>query len=436
MSSPAPSPPPSDRALGIAFYWTRSPGAPGRIKRSAQDFEVSEISAYPTPDPAGPQTILRVESENWEQHELAEAIARRLRLAPHALQWAGTKDRRAVSTRLFSYLGPPPDGDLGLPRVRLLEAYRAREGLSLGHHYGNTFAIRVETDDAPADALPQYLEVREEIERKGGFPNLFGPQRFGEVRPITHEVGRALVRGDAGRAVEIYLVENEAASSTPGAQARRAYADHRDPARALREFPPAYRFERALLERLARGDPADRALRALSRELRLLFVHAYQSLLFNRWVSRRVARGLPLDRPVEGDHLLRVGRDGTLVSHPGVPVGPDNLGEATRWVDQGGARLAGPLLGYATPPSLGVPGEILEEILREEGVTRESFRVFPAPEVASAGAFRPVLVPSPAIALQAVEGGIRFGFSLPKGAYATVLLREFLKPREPACQST
>ncbi|MHB1435554.1 MAG: tRNA pseudouridine(13) synthase TruD [Thermoplasmata archaeon] len=435
MSAPGPSPSRADRAIGIDFYWTRSPGAPGRLKLSAQDFEVSEISAYPTPDPAGPQTILRIESENWEQHELAEAIARRLRLPPHALQWAGTKDRRAVSTRLFSYLGPPPEGDLGLPRVRLIEAYRAREGLSLGHHYGNSFSIRIETAGPPGEAISRYAEVRAELEALGGFPNLFGPQRFGEVRPITHEVGRALVRGDGDRAVEIYLVDSDPTSSTPGSAARRAYAEHRDPARALREFPPAYRFERTLLERLARGYPADRALRGLSRELRLLFIHAYQSLLFNGWVSGRIARGLSLDRPVEGDYLLRVGRDGTLVSHPGIPVGPDNLAEATRWVQEGGARLAGPLVGYATPPSRGVPGEILEEILGREGVTRESFRVFPAPEVASAGAFRPVLVPTPAIALQEVEAGVRFGFSLPKGAYATVLLREFLKSPDPAFPS-
>ncbi|EQD57484.1 tRNA pseudouridine synthase D, partial [mine drainage metagenome] len=202
----------------------------------------------------------RIESENWEQHELAEAIARRLRLAPHALSWAGTKDRRAVSIRLFSYLGRPPEEDLGLPRVRLIEAYRAREGLSLGHHYGNTFAIRVDTEAPPGEALARYADVRAELEQLGGFPNLFGPQRFGEVRPITHEVGRALVHGDCERAVEIYLMENDAESSTPGSVARRAYAEHRDPARALREFPPAYRFERILLERLARGYPADRAL--------------------------------------------------------------------------------------------------------------------------------------------------------------------------------
>ncbi|EQD55600.1 tRNA pseudouridine synthase D, partial [mine drainage metagenome] len=122
-------------------------------------------------------------------------------------------------------------------------------------------------------------------------------------------------------------------------------------------------------------------------------------------------------------------------SHPGVPVGPDNLAEARRWVEEGGARVAGPLVGYATPPSRGVPGEILEKILGREGVTRESFRVFSAPEVASAGAFRPVLVPAPSISLEEAAAGVRFGFSLPKGAYATVLLREFLKVPDPAFPS-
>jgi tRNA pseudouridine13 synthase len=428
MTETPPAIPPSDREIGIDFYGTRAPGAPGRVKITPQDFRVSEISAYPTPDPTGDRTVIEIESENWEQHELAEAIARRWGLSPHALEWAGTKDRRAVSVRLFSYLGAPPTQELGLPRVRLVQAYRSRQGLSLGHHYGNRFAIRIETLGDVETSLRRYEEVRAELRELGGFANLFGPQRFGEVRPITHEVGRALVQGDSHRAVEIYLCDTTHGPDSIGQAARRAYAEHRDAARALREFPPSFGFERALLERLARGQSPDRALKALSRELRMLFVHAYQSLLFNRWVSRRVARGIPLDRPIVGDTLLRVGRDGTLVSRPGIPVGSDNLEEANRWVADRGAVLAGPLVGYETPESRGLPGEILESILAEEGVTREAFRLYAHPEVASAGAFRPVRVPMPSLALAPVDGGVLFEFSLPKGAYATILLREFLKP--------
>ena len=55
----------------------------------------------------GLYTVAHVESRNWEQHELGAAIARRLGLSAHSIQWAGTKDRRAVAERLFSYKGLP-----------------------------------------------------------------------------------------------------------------------------------------------------------------------------------------------------------------------------------------------------------------------------------------------------------------------------------------
>ncbi|HEV2230642.1 MAG TPA: tRNA pseudouridine(13) synthase TruD, partial [Thermoplasmata archaeon] len=73
----------------MGFYATTTPPLPGRIKGSADDFEVREISSYPVPDPDGPFTVLSVRSSGWEQHELAERIAARLGLAPHALSWAG-----------------------------------------------------------------------------------------------------------------------------------------------------------------------------------------------------------------------------------------------------------------------------------------------------------------------------------------------------------
>ncbi|MCI4328543.1 MAG: tRNA pseudouridine(13) synthase TruD, partial [Thermoplasmata archaeon] len=90
--------------------------------------------------------------------------------------------------------------------------------------------------------------------------------------PVTHDVGRWLVRGDVAAAVETYLTALPDGPTGPGADARRSYVEHHDAARALREFPPHFRFERQLLDHLARGNPPERALRALSRELRMLFV--------------------------------------------------------------------------------------------------------------------------------------------------------------------
>jgi tRNA pseudouridine13 synthase len=413
----------------MEFYASAAPGVPARLKSSPEAFAVTEISSYPLPDPDGAFTVLRVRSRDWEQHELAAALGRALHLPPHAVRWAGTKDRRAVAERLLSYRGPLPPPELALPRVEILEAYRARDGLVLGHHYGNAFSIRLDAPlRPPAEAAIAYAQVREQLHAFGGFPNFFGPQRFGEVRPVTAEVGRCLVRGDTAAAVETYLTAPPPSGEPgPGDAARARYRDHHDPARALREFPPEYRFERALLDRLARGRSPERALHGLARELRLLFVHAYQSLLFNRWLSRRHAIGLSLVRPVEGDRLLRLERDGTVRAPDAVPVGPDNRPECEELVARGRALVAGPLVGYDTPIDSGAPGELLRQVLDEDGADRAGFRLPAAPEIASRGAWRPLVVPMPPFTIAPLAEAVEFRFALPRGSYATVLLREFLK---------
>jgi tRNA pseudouridine13 synthase len=422
-------PPAAERRIGLEFYATDAPGVPGRLKSTPEDFRVTEVSSYPFPDPAGTYVVLRLVSQDWEQHELATAVERRLGLPRHSVQWSGTKDRRAVSERLFSYRGPLPDRNLGLHDVTLVEAYRARDGLVLGHHYGNTFDLKVGDLGRPAaEALTGFRATEVELRAAGGVPNFFGPQRFGEVRPITQEVGRWVVTGDLTHAVDVYLTERPTdGTAGVGDEARRAYSEHRDANRALREFPREYRFERALLEHLARGHTPQRAFRALSRDLRMLFVHAFQALIFNRWLDARHSAGVALDRPVEGDRIVRVGRDGTVRGPESVPVGSDNLPECTDLVTRGRALVAGPLVGYETPVADGLPGQHLEEILRQEGVTRAMFRAPASPEVASRGAWRPTIVPTPPLAIEPVAEGVRFRFAMPKGAYATVLLREFLK---------
>ncbi|MGC2289469.1 MAG: tRNA pseudouridine(13) synthase TruD [Thermoplasmata archaeon] len=433
MSPPQWLPPEDERFLGLDFYATTGTGLGGRLKREPSDFRVQELSAYPVPDSSGDVTILRVESQGWEQHELTDRIAQQLGIPAHAIRWAGTKDRRAIAERILSYRGPPPDvGRITLRNVEVREIYRAREELVLGHHYGNRFDLRLrEVPGAPEEALERAGTIRSEIGAAGGFPNFFGAQRFGEVRPITHSVGRALVQGDVARAIEIYLCEIPPGEVPLGATARKAYAAHHDPIRALREFPPPLQFERQLLDHLARGQPPERALKALGRPLRTLFVHAYQAHIFNRYLSLRRAAGLSLLEPTAGDWLLRVARDGTVPGRDPVPVTGDNLAETQVLAGQGKARLVGPLVGYSTPLLGGQGGELLESLLKGDGVTRDRFRLPSTPDLASPGNWRPFWCPAPPIEIgwdpAGAGGALRFTFNLPRGTYATVLLREFTK---------
>jgi tRNA pseudouridine13 synthase len=433
MKPPQWLPPEDERFLGLGFYATQAAGIGGRLKREASDFRVQELSAYPLPDPEGAVTVLRVESQGWEQHELTGRLAQQIGVPAQAIRWAGTKDRRAIAERILSYRGPPPDsGVIDIPHVTIREIYRAREELVLGHHYGNRFDLRLRELPGSLDAATVQADtIRAELGESRGFPNFFGAQRFGEVRPITHAVGRALVQGDVARSVEIYLCEIPPGETPLGASARRDYAEHRDPGRALREFPPALQFERQILDHLARGQPPERALRALSRPLRTLFIHAYQAHLFNRYMSRRSAAGLSLVEPSAGDWLLRVARDGTVPGRDPVPVLSDNLTEARILVAQAKARLVGPLVGYSTPSLAGPGGEILDSLLAEDGVTRDRFRLPATPDLASAGNWRPFWCPVPPIEIVGepsdTDPALRFTFNLPRGTYATVLLREFTK---------
>ncbi|MCI4370608.1 MAG: tRNA pseudouridine(13) synthase TruD, partial [Thermoplasmata archaeon] len=132
--------------------------------------------------------------------------------------------------------------------------------------------------------------------------------------------------------------------------------------------------------------------------------------------------------PVPGDTLLRVARDGTTPSRDAIPVEAGNLPECLDTVRKGRARLAGPLIGYATTNPGGPVGALLTQVLAETGIPPDGFRLPSFPELSSAGAWRPVTIATPPIGVRADGAGVRLDFALPKGSYATVIVRELLKP--------
>ena len=425
---------PKEQAMGLKVFATDTPGIGGTLKLDPQHFRVDEVSRYPVPHPNGRVTILRVEALEIEQNELFRRLTAALSLPPGVIGFAGTKDRRALTTQLVSIPGGPLRlDDLHLSGVRILESYRAEEGLFLGHLYGNYFDIRVSGVGTNPEATSDLIRsTARSLEALGGFPNFFGPQRFGEIRPVTHLVGRALVLHSVTEAVETYLTAEAEGETGDGKEARRAYREHHDAERALREFPHHLRFERVLLDRLARGDPPERAFRALPRHLKSLFVHAYQSFLFNEYLSLRIQEGLPLGQPIAGDILIRRGVDGLPGALPPVVVSSDNLREATTLVANGRAAVAAPLVGLESADLHDLPAELLNRVLEAEGVTKSDFHLEDVPKLSSSGDARVLEARLSHGFFQqpmewATEGMPRFRFCLDKGTYATTLMREFMK---------
>ncbi|MFC7021116.1 MULTISPECIES: tRNA pseudouridine(13) synthase TruD [Haloarcula] len=461
---------PLERAVGMEYYVSDADGVGGRLRASPEDFRVREIEAFETQPVdadtgAYPHLVFRAELENWETNDFASALSDRLGISRERVSWAGTKDKRAVTTQLFSVTGVDA-GDLpALDGATIDVVGRAGRPILFGDLAGNAFEIVVRDADRPETA-PSVLadlhalsggdesvdgETLPEDPVTVGVPNYFGQQRFGSRRPVTHEVGLAIVRESWEEAVLAY-VGNPHEREPEATREARAYVDEtRDWAGALERLPRALGYERSMCHTLVENGgetPADfrEALETLPTNLQTLFVNAAQSYVFNRVLSARLERGLPFDRPVAGDVVCfadsEVRRTSTAASGRSPEAGaapadlalpdPDRIQRVTesrlrtveRHCERGRAFVTAPLVGTETELADGDPGDIERAVLEDVGVEPADFDLPGAFD--STGTRRAVLVRTD-LGVEREGADLTFSFALPKGSYATVLLREFRK---------
>ncbi len=92
-----------DRALGMDYYITDSPGCGGVIRSCPEDFLVDEVFEEQTYE-GGRYLVLEVEKTDWDTHHLIREMSRRLRISQKRFGWAGTKDKRAVTVQRISIM--------------------------------------------------------------------------------------------------------------------------------------------------------------------------------------------------------------------------------------------------------------------------------------------------------------------------------------------
>lgn len=407
--------------------------APGIIKEDYGDFVVEELPLYPFGG-TGTHTYFLLEKRGLSTLQAVHDVARALGVRRIDVGYAGLKDARAVTRQWMSieHVEPERVRAVEVPRIRILEVTRHTNKLRLGHLRGNLFSIKVRR--TRVDRLEGLREALAVLAARG-VPNYFGPQRFG-ARGDSWEVGRAIVRGRLDEALDVLLGRPDARDRGEIRAAREHYEAGRfEPARGL--WPGLFRAERAALRTLATSGAAAadaealrrrkrRAFLSIDKPLRRLYVSAYQSHLFNRAVAMRLPQGL--DRLVEGDLAWRHA-NGAVFSVLDAAV------EQPR-ADALEISPSGPLFGYRMSRPSGLPGRREAELLESEGLTPESFA---AAELRVKGARRPLRFPvgSAAIQLGADDRGeyLALSFSLPRGCYATSLLRELFAapPDEEEC---
>ncbi len=371
-----------------------------RIKERAEDFIVEEILTVK--HEKNSCIVFTLEKIDWETIAVVKVLARKLRISQKRVGYAGLKDRRAVTRQKISVSGISKEQleELTIPRVKISDIERG-DPIKLGDHQGNKFNILVK--DAVAS-----IERIEKV--KQGFPNYFGKQRFGDLRPITHEVGRELIKGNLEEAALIFLAKPF--PEEKHYSVRKELWETRNFERAKEEYPKTLVYERAVLDRIHLG--AREGFKALPLRLNTLFIHAYQAYLFNMILERR-CREVPVAEVEEGDIIINWMNGKKVVTF----AGKHNIDRVSRE----GLCAAAPIVGYKTVVR-GRMKDITEAVLEEEEIKKEDFHVKEFPVLSSRGTYREILARVSDFSCRTEEEGVRLKFFLPKGQYATIFLEE------------
>lgn len=410
-----------EKAVGMGAYASLHPPCRARAKTTNEDFLVEEVVNTPglrSEALPGYYPMFKVEKHSLDTLHMEKELAAAL---GSSITFGGLKDKRASAVQYVTATGRNP-------RVRaVLEGKNFRAALigyvpkpmSRGNVLGNSFRITLRGCCADIESS---VEEAFSLAEKMLLPNYFGQQRFGGSGGRTCDIGRSIVKRDFEQAVRLIILEPRKSDDDATKAAREKMAQGRYD-EGLRLLPERQDTERLVAGSLSRK-PSDSiaALRAVPLKVRRLFVHAYQSLIFNRTLTSAMGAGLDISSYRPGDNWSEP-MDGGLAT------------SLTRGVREPAPSDAVPMVqlpGFAYRNYGTRFDPLVEEAMMVDGVRARDFYVDEMQEVSAEGGFRvPHLVVKDMSATFKEETAV-LGFTLARGQYATVLLREIVKPDDPA----
>uniref|UniRef100_H3DEW1 Pseudouridylate synthase 7 homolog n=1 Tax=Tetraodon nigroviridis TaxID=99883 RepID=H3DEW1_TETNG len=380
--------------------------------------------------------------ENKDTMDAINVLSKFLRLRPNMFSYMGTKDKRAITVQEIAVHKITAERlqhlNKCLINLKVGNFCYKNHPLKLGELQGNHFTVVIRNISGTDAQVNQALTSLGQT----GFINYYGMQRFGTTAVPTHHVGRAILKNNWSEVVDLILKPRPGAEKEFLVRCREEWAKTQDPEAALKKLPNKRCVEGQLLRGLSMYGKNNivTAFGLIPRNNRLMYVHSYQSLVWNTMVSRRIdAFGL---KAVEGDLILK-----------GTTAHVLSAEEAENYSIH---DIVMPLPGYdVIYPSHHV-GNGYKELLSADGLDIDKMK-HKVKDYSLAGAYRRIVIrptdvswevinyddprislvhsdfeilenkPAPVFNKDGKYRALRMEFSLPPSSYATMAIREVLK---------
>ena len=388
-----------DSELGLNVYSTKFSGTNGKIKQNNKDFEVSEVISEKALDTISEETgfaIYNLRKNGIDTNHALRDVEKRFGLVLRAL---GLKDSHAITeqfvqAKTISRSLEKIDGKkYSLKRIGFSKKPIAKQDM-----LGNKFKIKI--SDSTKD-ISQFNEHDKIL-------NFFGYQRFGSKRPITHLVGKAIIQKDYQKAIDFLLNYSSKYDSEENNYYRKLIAERKSELEIIDQLPRSMDIETAVLRSLAKSNDQKTAIREIPLQMRRFYVQAYQSYIFNKTLSMAFEYEEELFHPKESD------------------VCYDRTSQLGKFQNEPDQRLTVPLVGHSYFKKTRFDYYI-QKILETEEVSPSEFLIKDFQEISVEGGFRNSSIQCDNF--QTSNDIIEFQLS--RGSYATIVIREILKPGDP-----
>ena len=407
-----------DFQAGMECYCTNFAGIKGTIKETNEEFQVSEIIDYTFLKPPYFSSVQNNEHKFplylLEKHNIDSnhAVIEIKKQSGLKLRIMGIKDAKAETSQYASC-----EQTRNLPKyltthkTKLTLLGFLRTPLSKSVLIGNSFKIKInQTSDN--DIHPFLLELNK-------IANFYGLQRFGSERMVTHLVGKALLERNYNKAIEYLLSYTSKYDSKFSKEIRERSRDPKNYHKLIQILPKGMDLERLILHTLMKGKDSVAVIRSIPINIRRLFVQAYQSYIFNKCLSNALLSNEDIQKCKDGDLCFEIEK----------PLVFGRIRKFREGVDSNNdVAPAIRLVGYNYQPGKNRFDHITKRILADENISPTAFYLKDLQELSLQMGFRQT-------SLCCNEfshfGMLELSFKLPKGSYATTLLRELIKPIDP-----